>query len=608
MMYARKRKLSDSQEPGESTASLCTGPDAGQRGAGALPAAESREGRKGQAGAPRQAWGWAPLLLGKGAQLGLRLPWACHGPFPSTASSQHGRHRAGPWGQPPGTPGPASCSPLLTFALSSAACVLCGRGDVDRNIFGRTFDQIWFWVHEFCLLFANISFDESSTQEGTVGIDPAALTRKVKQANQKQCCVCGERGAAITCAQGGCERSFHLPCAKDGQCVTQFFREHRSFCWEHRPRQTAVTAPARGTTCVICRQTVGNVASYHTLVCPACKHAWFHRACVQQKALNEGTACFRCPACQDGAQYRIEMSILGIRIPDRRPEREDNRASTAVLQRHGHCDAVICFCGGGRDQAEEEGPWQLVPCSSCGAQSTHQECSYSSIRMNKWDCDRCAGLGTASSTIAQLAALSAASQQGLEPSHSPQEPEDSCSGPTIQPASGPSHTSQLLELSCQTSVLGIEHGTTCSAFPDHQDAPEQCQARCGSNHTATPSTGSSSRPSTAQGTLGSSRAATAAARRRRPRQRGTSRTRSRSPLQGQAPPSQSRTRRPQRSRRTPSPAAQKRTRSTSRPATRRTLRASLRPDSREWPRQLGEARMRSHSSVARRVPHVHSRH
>lgn len=43
----------------------------------------------------------------------------------------------------------------------------------------------------------------------------------------QQCCVCGERGAAITCAQGGCERSFHLPCAKDGQCITQFFREHR---------------------------------------------------------------------------------------------------------------------------------------------------------------------------------------------------------------------------------------------------------------------------------------------------------------------------------------------------------------------------------------------
>ena len=98
-------------------------PDAGQRGSGLLPAAESGEGRKGQAGAPRQAWGWAPLLLGKGAQLGLWLPWACHGPFPSTTSSQHGWHRAGPWGQPPGTPGPARCSPLLTVALSFLSSV-----------------------------------------------------------------------------------------------------------------------------------------------------------------------------------------------------------------------------------------------------------------------------------------------------------------------------------------------------------------------------------------------------------------------------------------------------------------------------------------------------
>ncbi|POI19822.1 hypothetical protein CIB84_016433, partial [Bambusicola thoracicus] len=199
-------------------------------------------GRSSQAGtglSPSAPWQGGPAW----AVPARGLPWL----LPLHLPLRHGRHRARPRGQPPGTPGSSSCSPLLAFVLSSAACVLCGWEDVDPNISGRTFDQICFWVHEFCLLFANILFGDSPTQEGTVAIDLAALTRKVKQANQKQCCVCGERGAAITCAESGCERSFHLPCATDGECVTQFFGEHRSFCWEHRPRQAAVAAPAEDT-------------------------------------------------------------------------------------------------------------------------------------------------------------------------------------------------------------------------------------------------------------------------------------------------------------------------------------------------------------------------
>ena len=308
-------------------------------------------------------------------------------------------------------------------------------------------------------------------------------------------------------------------------------------------------------------------------------------------------------------------------------------------------------------------PWQLILCSSCAAVGTHRRCSCLSNTTTTWECDSCAGLGTgkrqsaacrcagarqglpasargsfqrvslpqegwqpvptrgyrfilltfpppltASSTIAQLAALSAASQQGLGTSHSCQEPEDSCSGPIIQPASGPSHSSQLLELSSQNSESGqTEHGTTRSHFADHQDASELHQAHCGSRCAAAPSAESSSHPSTRRGTSGSSRAARAPARRRHPRQRGTSRTRSRSPLQGPAPRSHSRTRRPQGSRRTAAPAAQNSTHSTSRAATQRTSRASLPSHTGERPRQPGEARMRSRSSVAHRAPHVSSR-
>ena len=129
IMSKRKRKASSTEAPGESTASLCTAPANRQRSAGR-----------------------APLLLGKGVRLGPWLPWPCHGPFPSTASSRHGRHRAGPWGRPSGAPGPASCSPLLAFALSSAVCVLCGRADVDPDAFGHMLSESGIHVHEFCLV------------------------------------------------------------------------------------------------------------------------------------------------------------------------------------------------------------------------------------------------------------------------------------------------------------------------------------------------------------------------------------------------------------------------------------------------------------------------
>uniref|UniRef100_A0A8V0XWM3 PHD-type domain-containing protein n=1 Tax=Gallus gallus TaxID=9031 RepID=A0A8V0XWM3_CHICK len=165
-------------------------------------------------------------------------------------------------------------------------CVLCGRAGGDPDIFGRTIGDGSVCTHEFCLTFAHIALEERPPGEESVAFDHAVLTHRVKQANQKQCCVCGERGAAITCAESGCERSFHLPCAADGECITQYFGEHRSFCWEHRPRQAAVAAPAEDTSCVICQETVGDCPSYHTLVCPACTHTWFHRACIQKTAMG----------------------------------------------------------------------------------------------------------------------------------------------------------------------------------------------------------------------------------------------------------------------------------------------------------------------------------
>lgn len=43
----------------------------------------------------------------------------------------------------------------------------------------------------------------------------------------QSCFICYKMGASITCCQTGCDRTFHLPCAPDGQCVTQYFGAYR---------------------------------------------------------------------------------------------------------------------------------------------------------------------------------------------------------------------------------------------------------------------------------------------------------------------------------------------------------------------------------------------
>ncbi|NXF32965.1 PHF7 protein, partial [Nyctibius bracteatus] len=203
------------------------------------------------------------------------------------------------------------------------------------------------------------------------------------------CFVCGKSGATITCRETGCNRSFHLPCAVEGECVTQFFGLYRSFCWEHRPEQTVEAAPEKDTTCLICLDPVEDRKSYGTMVCPACKQAWFHRGCIQIQAMHIGFLCFCCPQCQNEYRFLMEMLTMGIRIPKRRPSWEEDGAYAQLYERHRRCDARECLCPGGREHTEDEGCWQLLLCCSCAAEGTHRGCSSLGNSTASWECDSC---------------------------------------------------------------------------------------------------------------------------------------------------------------------------------------------------------------------------
>ncbi|XP_059679425.1 PHD finger protein 7-like [Gavia stellata] len=322
-------------------------------------------------------------------------------------------------------------------ASTEQACMLCRRAEADPDICGCKLEKEGLCAHVFCLFFANELYQQRLKELGLMGFLPEDIRRTIQRAAQKDCFVCGENGAAITCHETDCDRSFHLPCAVEGGCVTQFLPQYRSFCWEHRPEQAVEAAPEENTTCLICLDPVGDRKSYGTMVCPACKHAWFHRGCIQGQAARAGISCFQCPLCRDKEEFVLEMLTVGIRIPFRLPSWENSRAYAALYERHGRCDASECLCPGGREQAEEEGPWQLLLCCSCAAEGTHRRCAYSGNSTASWECNSCAGLGTDSSTASELAGPSTAK--------------------TSSPGSaapGPSHGSPVLEGSSRSSPPG----------------------------------------------------------------------------------------------------------------------------------------------------------
>ncbi|KFP75438.1 G2/M phase-specific E3 ubiquitin-protein ligase, partial [Acanthisitta chloris] len=156
--------------------------------------------------------------------------------------------------------------------------------------------------------------------------------------------------------------------------------------------QTVDAPPEPGTECIICMEPVEDRISYTTMVCPACKSAWFHRDCIQAHAMHAGIASFQCPLCRDEQEFIVDMFIMGIRIPFRLvlPSWEDNNAYTELFVRHSLCDATVCLCPAGREEAEEEGPWELMLCRSCAAKGTHRRCSGLEDSTSSWECNNCA--------------------------------------------------------------------------------------------------------------------------------------------------------------------------------------------------------------------------
>ncbi|NWV61030.1 G2E3 ligase, partial [Malurus elegans] len=139
----------------------------------------------------------------------------------------------------------------------------------------------------------------------------------------QRCFICGKSGATITCCKEDCGQSFHLPCAKEGGCVTQYITpystchfahpfSHQVLCCAHCPEQKVEATLKPGTKCPICMEPVEDRKTYSTMVRPLCKRAWFHKDCIQKQAIHSVFFGFCCPYCQNYYQFLMEVFIMGI--------------------------------------------------------------------------------------------------------------------------------------------------------------------------------------------------------------------------------------------------------------------------------------------------------
>ncbi|XP_071405754.1 PHD finger protein 7-like [Pithys albifrons albifrons] len=368
----------------------------------------------GEAGAIQPSRGWGPPLLSKPGPAGAggtcwdtcahNGPSSPRPPALSFIQAVTEQSQSSPWGQShrDAVPSPAEVPFLVPLTLSLSACLLCKRSEADPDICGKKLERCGLCAHMFCLFFATLLHQQGNERVGFLGFLPKDILLAVHRLAQKRCFICGQSGATITCCEMECDLSFHLPCAKEAGCVTQYITPYSSYCPAHRPQQAVEATPEPGTQCLICMEPVEDRKTFKTMVCPECKSTWFHRDCIQGQALSAGILAFQCPLCRGHREFLMDMFNVGIRIPFRLPLWEEGNAFRDLGVRHHQCNARECLYPGGREEAEEEGPWEMLLCSSCAAEGTHKRCSSLTDSATSWECGSCAPLDTAPGNESEL--------------------------------------------------------------------------------------------------------------------------------------------------------------------------------------------------------------
>lgn len=119
-------------------------------------------------------------------------------------------------------------------------------------------------------------------------------------------------GAYVGCCASKCRRSFHLPCAIEAECTSDFANGYLSFC--HKHSETSNRKHQSNEICIICRKQMGEFNHVRSIECPCCEKAWYHKQCLLKTANKEGHS-IKCGICNNTGTFQEKIQRSGVFVP-----------------------------------------------------------------------------------------------------------------------------------------------------------------------------------------------------------------------------------------------------------------------------------------------------
>lgn len=222
------------------------------------------------------------------------------------------------------------------------------------------------------------------------------IEKSFERFKDRECFVCKQKHAAVKCAFKDCDRSWHYPCGRQANCITQFVGKFESFCNRHPPEENVLKHEGL-VYCHVCFMLINTNHPASCIMSKCCADApnyfpdrpietiklecFTHADCVQRYTVNAGydANCINCNMKgMTKDEWQKQMRLRGIFIPKKMATwEEDGYFNDQTKQK---CGLPSC--------KNPEVKKNVYTCYVCGCFPLHLKCAGVELH-EEYYCPKC---------------------------------------------------------------------------------------------------------------------------------------------------------------------------------------------------------------------------